>query len=150
MKNNYFEIIFKTFYNFDCCFRLNIAELNLIVDKSSRQDVIFIRKHGPEIYMALYESLMLRNNSLENIEAIYTTIALFAVELACEETVLELLRLVLSIQDISLTNSQLSNSTKYNLHAVAISLLVLISYICNITSLTEYANKVHQKKTLFF
>lgn len=104
--------------------------------------MIFIRKHGPEIYLALYESLELPSNTVENVESIYTTLALLAVELASEETVLELLRLVLSLQDLALTSGQISVSLKFNLHAIVISLLVLISYVCNITSLMDYANKV--------
>ncbi|XP_046474294.1 protein EFR3 homolog cmp44E isoform X1 [Neodiprion pinetum] len=121
---------------------VNIGNLELVIEKSSRPDVIFVRKHGPEIYQALYESLELPSNTVENIEAVYTTLALLAVELATEETVLELLRLVLSLQDLALTSGQISNSLKFNLHAVVMSLLVLISYVCNITSLMDYASKL--------
>ena len=110
--------------------------------------MIFIRKHGPEIYMALYESLEMSNNSVENVESIYTTLALLAVELASEETVLELLRLVLSLQDLALTSGQITMALKFNLHAIVISLLVLISYVCNITSLMDYATKVSFVVTL--
>lgn len=113
-----------------------------MIEKCSRPDVIFIRKHGPEIYMALYESLEMTNNSVENIESIYTTLALLAVELASEETILELLRLVLSLQDLALTSGQITMAVKFNLHAIVISLLVLISYVCNISSLMDYASKV--------
>ncbi|XP_061931872.1 protein EFR3 homolog cmp44E isoform X2 [Apis cerana] len=120
---------------------VNVAQLDLTIEKASRPDVIFIRKHGPEIYLALYESLELASNKVENVESIYTTLALLAVELASEETILELLRLVLSLQDLSLTSGQISISLKFNLHAIVISLLVLISYVCNITSLMDYANK---------
>jgi hypothetical protein len=69
-----------------------------VLEKSSRPDVIFIRKHGPEVYRSLYESLEQPNNTVENIEAVYTTLALLCVELASEETVMEMLRLVISIQ----------------------------------------------------
>ncbi|XP_026673415.1 protein EFR3 homolog cmp44E isoform X2 [Ceratina calcarata] len=121
---------------------VNVAQLDLTIEKASRPDVIFIRKHGPEIYLALYESLELASNKVENVESIYTTLALLAVELASEETVLELLRLVLSLQDLALTSGQISISLKYNLHSIVISLLVLISYVCNITSLMDYAIKI--------
>jgi len=129
-----------TFFFF--LFSVNVAELGLIIEKASRPDVIFIRKHGPEIYLALYESLELSSNTVENVESIYTTLALLAIELASEETVLELLRLVLSLQDLALTSAQISLSLKFNLHAIVISLLVLISYVCNITALMDYAKKV--------
>ncbi|KAK2584418.1 hypothetical protein KPH14_006800 [Odynerus spinipes] len=121
---------------------VDVTELDLVVEKSSRPDVIFIRKHGPEIYLALYESLELTSNTVENVESIYTTLALLVVELASEDTVLELLRLVLSLQDLALTSGQISTTLKFNLHAIVISLLVLISYVCNITSLMDYAQKV--------
>ncbi|XP_012216133.1 protein EFR3 homolog cmp44E [Linepithema humile] len=119
-----------------------VAELGLAIEKASRPDVIFIRKHGPEIYLALYESLELSSNTVDNVESIYTTLALLAIELASEETVLELLRLVLSLQDLALTSAQISLSLKFNLHAIVISLLILISYVCNITALMDYAKKV--------
>ncbi|EFN72365.1 Protein EFR3-like protein cmp44E [Camponotus floridanus] len=121
---------------------VNMVELGLVIEKASRPDVIFIRKHGPEIYLALYESLELSSNTVENVESIYTTLALLAIELASEETILELLRLVLSLQDLALTSGQISLSLKFNLHATVISLLVLISYVCNITVLMDYAEKV--------
>ncbi|XP_066591090.1 protein EFR3 homolog cmp44E isoform X2 [Prorops nasuta] len=121
---------------------VNLEKLDLAVEKTPRPDVIFIRKHGPEIYLALYESLELSSNTVDNLEAIYTTLALLAVELASEETVLELLRLVLSLQDLALTSGQINIFLKFNIHAVVISLLTLISYVCSITSLMDYANKI--------
>ncbi|XP_044006270.1 protein EFR3 homolog cmp44E isoform X2 [Aphidius gifuensis] len=125
---------------------INMLELDLVIEKSSGPDVIFIRKHGPEIYSALYESLELSSNNVDNIEAIYTTLALLAVELASEDTILEQLRLVLSLQDLALTNNQLSTSIKFNLHAIVISLLVLISNVCNINSLIDYSKKLIESR----
>ncbi|XP_014206305.1 protein EFR3 homolog cmp44E [Copidosoma floridanum] len=125
---------------------VNFIELDLAVEKSSRTDIIFIRKHGPEIYMALYESLEHPNNRVDNVESIYTTLALLTVEIGCEETVLELLRLVMSIQDLSLTSSQITTPIKFNLHAIVISLMVLIANICNIPTLIDYAKKIVQAR----
>lgn len=137
------SIVDRCFYKYFILFgSVNVTELDLIVEKSSRPDVIFIRKHGPEIYLALYESLELTSNTVENVESIYTTLALLVVELASEDTILELLRLVLSLQDLALTSGQISITLKFNLHAIVISLLILISYVCNITSLMDYAQKV--------
>nr|CAD7405413.1 unnamed protein product [Timema poppensis] len=121
---------------------VNIPDLELVLEKTSRADIIFIRKNGPEIYLSLYESLEQSNNTVENVEAIYTTLALLIVELASEETVLDLLRLVISIQDMALTNGSLSPAQKFNLHAVVASLLLLIPNVVHITPLLEYAEKV--------
>lgn len=74
---------------------VNISDLELTLEKSSRPDLIFINKHGPVIYDTLYTSLQMDSNTVENIEAVYTTLALFCVELASAETVIDLLQLVL-------------------------------------------------------
>lgn len=65
------------------------------IEKSSRPDLIFINKHGPLIYDALYTSLQMDSNSPDNIEAVYTTLALLCVELAATETAIDLLQLLL-------------------------------------------------------
>lgn len=125
-------------------FSVKVMELDLLIEKPSRPDILFIRKHGPEIHMAMHESLELTNNRVENIESTYTTLALLAVELAGEETVLEMLRLVIGLQDLALTSVKINIAIKFNLHALSISLLSLISYVCNITSLVEHTNKVRK------
>lgn len=78
-----------------CLCSVNIGELELTVEKTSRPDLIFINKHGPVIYDALYTSLQMESNYVENIEAVYTTLALLSVELASQETVIDMLQLVI-------------------------------------------------------
>nr|CAH7716744.1 unnamed protein product [Callosobruchus chinensis] len=121
---------------------VNVSELNLVLEKSSRPDLIFINKHGPIIYDALYTSLQMDTNTPENIEAIYTTLALLCVELASAETVIDLLQLILGIQNLALNSTSLSNAQKFNLHAIVISLLVLIPEVVELKDLTEYAQQI--------
>ncbi|XP_023315429.1 protein EFR3 homolog cmp44E [Trichogramma pretiosum] len=126
---------------------VNVVELDLAIEKATRPDVIFIRKYGPEIYVILKNSLELISNRVENIESIYTTLALLIVELCSEETVIDMLRLVMDLQDIALKNSQISIAIKFNLHVTVISLLVLIANVCNITTLIDYANKIVESRS---
>ncbi|KAL3286448.1 hypothetical protein HHI36_000955 [Cryptolaemus montrouzieri] len=121
---------------------VDVAELDLVVEKSSRPDLIFINKHGPIIYDALYTSLQIDTNTPENIEAIYTTLALLCVELSNAEIVIDLLQLVLGIQSLALTNNSLTMAQKFNLHALVICLLVLISNVSNLKSLEEYGSQI--------
>ncbi|XP_044744134.1 protein EFR3 homolog cmp44E isoform X2 [Coccinella septempunctata] len=121
---------------------VEIADLELVIEKSSRPDLIFINKHGPIIYDALYTSLQMDTNTPENIEAIYTTLALLCVELSSGETVIDLLQLVLGIQNLALTNNSLTTAQKFNLHALVVCLLVLISNVANLKSLEEYASQI--------
>ncbi|XP_063218049.1 protein EFR3 homolog cmp44E isoform X2 [Bacillus rossius redtenbacheri] len=121
---------------------VNVSELELVLEKTSRPDIIFVRKNGPEIYLSLYESLQKPNNTVENVQAVYTTLALLVVELASEETVLDLVRLVVSIQDMALTCTSLGATQRFNLHAIVACLLVLIPHVVPISPLLEYAEKV--------
>lgn len=91
-----FDILYNIYVNY--INRIHVAELELQRESSSRPDLIFIRKHGPEIFTALYESLELQNNTSENYDSIYATIALITVELLSEETMMDLIRLLLSMQ----------------------------------------------------
>lgn len=139
-----------------------VSELELVLEKSSRPDLIFINKHGPVIYDALYTSLQMDSNTVENIESVYTTLALLCVELASAETVIDLLQLVLGykpftgycnsyvvtflfvcrIQSLALNSTMLSNAQKFNLHAVVATLLVLIPNVVNIPQLADYAKGI--------
>lgn len=74
---------------------MKVSELSLTLEKSSRPDLIFINKHGPIIYDALYTSLQMDSNTVRNIEAVYTTLALLCVELSSAETAIDLLQFVL-------------------------------------------------------
>ncbi|XP_017774254.1 PREDICTED: protein EFR3 homolog cmp44E isoform X2 [Nicrophorus vespilloides] len=121
---------------------INVKELDLTLEKSSRPDLIFINKHGPIIYDALYTNLQMDTNTVENIEAVYTTLALLCVELSSGETVIDLLQLVLGIQSLALNSTILSASQKFHLHAIVISLLTLIPVVIPIPALYDYAARI--------
>ncbi|XP_075238091.1 protein EFR3 homolog stmA isoform X3 [Lycorma delicatula] len=125
---------------------VNLVEVELISEKCSRPDAIFIRKNGPEIFHCLIESLQLENNTVENIEAIYTTLALIVVELGCDDAVQDFLNMILNIQKTAVEKINLTLPLRYNLHALAISLLVLLPYVVPISPLKDYAEKVAQAR----
>lgn len=72
---------------------------DISIEKCSRQDTMFFKKNGPDVMMHIYESVLLANNTAENFDAIYTTLALICVEFGTDSDVLiELLRVVFAIQ----------------------------------------------------
>ncbi|KAJ8684874.1 hypothetical protein QAD02_020667, partial [Eretmocerus hayati] len=75
-------------------------------------------------------------------ESIYSTFALMIVELASEETVLEFMRLIISIQDLAVKNTQISNDAKSRLHVIVISLFILVARVCDTPNLVEYGIKI--------
>jgi len=82
------------------CYRLpgDIAELNLTVEKTPRQDVVFIKKNGSQFHWHIHETLQMSNNKVDNFETVYTTMVLLFLELGADETILDILRLALEIQ----------------------------------------------------
>ncbi|XP_039280449.1 protein EFR3 homolog cmp44E [Nilaparvata lugens] len=120
-----------------------VSDLELVVEKCSRPDAIFARKNVPELFHCLVEGLRLENNSVENVEAVYTTLALIAIELACDDVLPDFLNMILDIQSSALDKTTgLAAAQRYSLHAVAISLLVLLPHVVIISPLSEYAEKV--------
>ncbi|KAF9410590.1 hypothetical protein HW555_010357 [Spodoptera exigua] len=121
---------------------VEVCELGLIVEKCSRQDLIFFSKHGYALFSSLYEGLQLESNTMENVEAIYTTLALICIELASEETVCDIMQLILAIQQSSLSNPVLSVAQQCQLQAISISLAALLPHVMMLTRLTDYINKI--------
>ncbi|KAG8279791.1 Protein EFR3 B [Homalodisca vitripennis] len=108
-----------------------------------RSDAIFLRKNSPDMFQCFLDGLEHDNNTVENIEAVYTTIALLIVEVACDDTLSDFLNLLLRIQDLALSaNNNLPQAQRYNLHAVVASLLILLPHIVTISPLKEYSEKL--------
>lgn len=97
------------------------------------------------MYVSIYESLEMTNNTVDNVEAVYTTLALICVELLSEETILDFIRLILSIQELAITNAVLSTQQKFHLHALVISIIYLVAVIIELHPLKEYVEKVRYK-----
>ncbi|CAH2986675.1 unnamed protein product [Chilo suppressalis] len=121
---------------------VDYAELGLAVEKCSRQDMIFISKHGFAIYSSLYDGLQLESNTLENVEAIYTTLALLCIELASEETLCDILQLILAIQQSALSNPVLSVAQQCQLQALVAALAALLPHVMPLPRLQEYVRKI--------
>jgi hypothetical protein len=126
-------------------YRVDISKSDINLEKCSRSDTIFIRKYAQDIYVSIYESLEMTNNTVDNVEAVYTTLALICIELLSEETVLDFIRLILSIQELAITNAVLSTQQKFNLHSLVISVMLLVAIVIDLHPLKDYIEKVRFK-----
>jgi len=88
------------------------------------------------------------NNTIDNIEAVYTTLALICIELLSEETVLDFIRLILSIQELAITNAVLSTQQKFQLHGLVISIILLVAIVTDLHPLKDYVEKVKYKNNI--
>lgn len=121
---------------------VNVTEMDLNIEKCSRQDLIFINKQSYAIYTSLYEGLQFETNTTENIESIYTTIGIIIVELASEETVCEMIQLLLAVQVSALNNPVLSRAQKYHLLSIVVALFCLITRVMTLPALRDYIHKI--------
>ncbi|XP_022116306.2 protein EFR3 homolog cmp44E isoform X2 [Pieris rapae] len=121
---------------------VDYEKLGLTVEKCSRPDLIFISKHGYAIFSSLYEGLQLESNTAENISAIYTTLSLLAIELASEETVCDMLQLILAIQQSAISNPVLSTAQQCQLHAVTVALAALVPHVLALPPLGDYIKQI--------
>jgi hypothetical protein len=103
-----------------------------------------VKKNGAEIFSSMFSSLEKTNNGIKNMNSVYTTAALFCVELFCEDTLFDFVRLIISFQDLALTSTVLSPSQKIHLHVIALSLFTIVAHCLPIVQ--DYCNKVRHLK----
>lgn len=118
-----------------------LAELR--VEKCSRQDTVFMKKHGTDLLYHIFENVQLPSNGPNNFQALYTTLALLCVELGSEDVLIELLRLMFAIQELPTTSSaSLSAGHVAALHRLVAAFLFLASQLTSIPSLCAHVNEV--------
>lgn len=113
----------------------------LSVESPSRQDIIFIHKHGVAIMQSLIDAMSL-DDRVDALTACYNTAALLIAELACADTMQEMLLFILGVQQTAIDSETLTPSHKSNLHSIVLALLGLMARCTGINHLVEYCNKV--------
>lgn len=120
----------------------DISSLMLKVEKCSRQDTLFMKKHSQTLYRYIYMSCKQQNNSYIHYDAIYAMLAVISMELANEEVVVDLIRVVLALQELSLNNDDcLPVWNRCAIHALASSYLYFISQL---TTLPAFCQNIQQ------
>jgi len=121
----------------------DISVLKLKVDKCSRQDTVFMKKHSQQLYRHIYLSCKEETNIQRHYEALYSLLALVSIELANEEVVVDLIRLVLAVQDVAQVNEE--NLPVYNrcaLYALGAAYLNLISQLTAVPAFCQHTHEV--------
>ncbi|XP_027563193.1 protein EFR3 homolog B-like, partial [Neopelma chrysocephalum] len=76
----------------------DVSVLKLKVEKCSRQDSVFMKKHGQQLYRHIFLVSKEENNVRAHYEALYGLLVLLSIELANDEVLVDLIRLVLAVQ----------------------------------------------------
>ncbi|XP_070788287.1 protein EFR3 homolog B isoform X3 [Pituophis catenifer annectens] len=121
----------------------DISILKLKVDKCSRQDTVFMKKHSQQLYRHMYFTCKEDNNGRTHYEAVYSLLALISIELANEEVVVDLIRLVLAIQELALVNEDnLPLYSRCALYALGAAYLNLISQLTTVPAFCQHIHEV--------
>ncbi|XP_041831935.1 protein EFR3 homolog B isoform X3 [Melanotaenia boesemani] len=120
----------------------DISVLKLKVDKCSRQDNLFMKKHGQQLYRHIYLGCKEESSGRQHYEALFGLLGLLSVELANEEVVVDLIRLALALQDLALsTDDALPAFNRCAVHALAAAYLNLI---CQLTTIPAFCQHIHE------
>ncbi|XP_071117985.1 protein EFR3 homolog B-like isoform X1 [Haliotis cracherodii] len=120
----------------------DVSELDLSVEKTSRQDIMFMKKSGMQFYWHLLENMQMESNCVDNFEALYCTMALICIEMGGDEILVELFRLALDIQQMAVTNMGLPLTHKCAIHGLIGAYLNLVSQLTAIPQLCQYVAQV--------
>uniref|UniRef100_A0A7N9ANA7 EFR3 homolog B n=1 Tax=Mastacembelus armatus TaxID=205130 RepID=A0A7N9ANA7_9TELE len=120
----------------------DISVLKLKVDKCSRQDNLFMKKHGQQLYRHIYLGCKEQSSGRQHYEALFALLGLLSVELANEEVVVDLIRLALALQDLALsTDEALPVYNRCAVHALSAAYLNLI---CQLTTVPAFCQHIHE------
>ncbi|XP_062267328.1 protein EFR3 homolog B isoform X4 [Platichthys flesus] len=120
----------------------DISILKLKVDKCSRQDNLFMKKHGQQLYRHIYLGCKEQSSGRQHYDTLFALLGLLSVELANEEVVVDLIRLALALQDLALsTDEAMPVYNRCAVHALAAAYLNLI---CQLTTVPAFCQHIHE------
>ncbi|XP_062857544.1 protein EFR3 homolog B isoform X2 [Trichomycterus rosablanca] len=120
----------------------DISVLKLKMEKCSRQDNLFMKKHSQQLYRHIYLSCKEQNCRQPHFEKLYSLLALISIELANEEVVVDLIRLALALQDLAVVSEE--TLPVYNRCAVHALSAAYLNLICQLTTVPAFCQHVHE------
>ena len=121
-------------------------EIVLTTENCSKQDLIFFRKNKDEILWYLYESSCMLSNSVENIRAIYLTLAVITTEVATDfEIISNIVHLVFGLQSVALDEDlTLPSMNRCALHGLVAGYLNVVGHVTGTEDLKDYVSLIIQ------
>ncbi|XP_014192444.1 protein EFR3 homolog B isoform X2 [Haplochromis burtoni] len=125
----------------------DVSSLEMKEDRCSRQDNLFMRKHAQRLYRHVYLASREENSGRSHYQALFTLLAVLSVELANEEVVVDLIRLILALQEMTLSNQEcLSVFNRCGIHALCAAFLNLLSQLGPPPTLHQHITQVIESR----
>ena len=121
-----------------------VRDIDFSVETCSKQDHIFFKKNKDQILWHLYESATMVSNTVENIVAIYLTLAVMTTEVNNNlDIISSLVQLAFGFQNLALDEDlMLPSCHRCALHAVVAAYLYLVAQVTRIQDLKDYVSLV--------
>lgn len=127
----------------------NVDDLNLTVEKCTRTDAMFMKRHCYPICSTLYKCAMAADNSSENFDAILCTMILLCVEVGCEEVIVELYRLALGFQTVAADSATaMTKFYRIELHNLVAKFINVSAQLLAIPALCQHVQQVVKSRTM--
>lgn len=132
----------------------DVNTLNIMYQKCSDSEVNFILNNGKQIYTALFHNLEYGDNSTDNIDHVFTTLALICTEFTSQRMLPDFFHFLMSVQNMSVESANLSFDIKYEINLLVACLFALAAHVHSLRLLQEYvdeliANRKSDKAYLF-
>ncbi|PAV71490.1 hypothetical protein WR25_12229 [Diploscapter pachys] len=124
---------------------LDVADVQLTVEKCSRADQMFMRKHIADIAQMLYKAACMVSNDdpLNHLNAIQCTMSLLCIEAGFDETLIELFRLCLALQATAIEKVNEYSETKCaGIHNIIARYINLAAQLTANPSLCQHVQQV--------
>ncbi|XP_067835861.1 protein EFR3 homolog A isoform X2 [Heptranchias perlo] len=121
----------------------DVSALKIKRDKSSKQDISFMKKQGQQLYRHIYVGCKEDDNEQKNFESLFVALLLITIELANDEVIIDLIRLALAMQDLAVSNED--NLRMYNrcaILALVAAYLNFLSQMIAVPAFCQHVNKV--------
>ncbi|XP_035388662.1 protein EFR3 homolog B isoform X3 [Electrophorus electricus] len=120
----------------------DVLTLKLKMNKCSRQDNLFMKKHSQRLYRHIFLASKEKTSGQGHFQSLYTLFGLICVELANEEVVVDLIRLALALQNLALSEEILPVYNRCAIHALSAAYLNLISQLTTVPTFCQHVHEV--------
>ncbi|KAK6039065.1 hypothetical protein COOONC_23431 [Cooperia oncophora] len=125
---------------------LDVSDVQLTVEKCSRADQMFMRKHIHDMTLMLYRAVILvadDANLQQHMDAIQCTMSLLCIEVGFDETLIELFRLAFALQSLAIDKSMpFSDEKRIALHNLVAKYMNLAAQLMANPSLCQHVQQV--------
>lgn len=105
------------------------TDYDIKINDHNRRDQEFLMQHRELIHDSFLQCVMNHCSSRINLESMYCTICLIAVEVPCGFTAAALACLIMNIQDLTLEHLDANRTVTYHIHAMVLAIMTLICWI---------------------